>query len=675
MLTAWIQAERGRFVLFLPVCMAGGVALYFTLGAEPPLWLALLLAAAGLGAALLTPGRWRWGLAARAAALALAFAAIGLASARLAARHAAPWPTLPRHAAVLEGEVTTVEALPTGRRISLAHPALDGGAPLARAVRLRLRRDDAAGVAAGDIVRIRALLRPPPPPAYPGGWDMRRDAFFDGVAGFGFAIGPLAILRAGPMQRLAALRDTMAARARAALPGERGAIAAVLLTGEGAAIPPAERQAFADSGLAHLLAVAGLHVGIVMGIVWMVARRGLALSEWLALHWPLKAIAAVASLAAGAGYAVLTGAHIPILRSFAMASVVVLGILTGRRSIGLRAWALAAVALILAAPASVMSASFQMSFAAVLALIAGFEALPRAAAREAPAWRRLALRVGLLAMTSVLAGTASLPFAAYHFGRATLFYVPANLLAVPITAFWVMPWCLAALPLMPVGLERLALAPAGLGIGALVWLARFVAGWPNAALPVPQMPPTALALFALGLAWLGLWRSRARLAGVGAMAAACLVWVAAPRPDLFVAPDARVIAARVDGRVLADAAHGASTFEAEAPARLWGLPAAPACDGAACDWILPGGIARLLRDPDQVACTGAAVLLAAFPLRGACPGVPRIDRFSVWRDGAAVITLRAGAARIVQTDPAIGARPWVIGHAPAAPLLPMAATE
>ncbi len=156
----------------------------------------------------------------------------------------------------------------------------------------------------------------------------------------------------------------------------------------------------------------------------------------------MRRIAAVAALAAGLLYLALTGGHIPILRSFAMACVVTLGVLSGRRAISVRALALAAVALMLFAPAEVMGVSFQMSFAAVLALVAGWEVLaPRLALLGAGAWwRGPALYVGGLALTSALAGTASLPFAAYHFGNAALFYVPANVIAVPLTGLWVMPW-------------------------------------------------------------------------------------------------------------------------------------------------------------------------------------------------------------------------------------------
>lgn len=669
--TAWLTAEHGRFALFLPVCMAAGVVGYFARATEPALWPPALIAVAALPLGIAARRR----PLARAALLCAGFAAAGFASARIACWRAPPWFDVPHHAADISGRVELVEALPEGQRVTLAEPSL-GGAPFqARKVRIRIRNDDLAQAYPGDTLRLRALLRPPPPPAYPGGWDMQRDAWFHDMGAYGFALGPVEVRHAATAGTLLRLRDAIAARVMAALPGAQGAIAATLLTGLGAAIPPADRTAFQASGLAHLLAVAGLHIGIVMAWVFLTVRTALAAREGWALHWPIKRIATITALAAGAVYLALTGAHIPIIRSFAMASLVTLAVLTGRRAISFRALALAAIAIMLASPEEVMGVSFQMSFAAVLALVAGWEAArPRLALLGAGRWwRRPALYVGGLALTSALAGTAAIPFAAYHFGTATLFYVPANILAVPITAVWVMPWGLVSLALMPFHLEAAALAPMGWGIGALLGIARAVAAWPGAVWPIPQMPPTGLALTAFGLAWLCLWRSHLRMVGLPPLLAGLASpWLISP-PDVVVGPDARVIALRSAGAVYASVAKGADVFEREDPQRIWGTRAAtplPAdgpgvhCTAAACRADVHGRTVVLVFDPGMV-CAGAALVVSAAPLRGRCAPAPIIDRFSVYDNGASAAWLLS-TGTVVMTDRALrGNRPWVIAPAAA----------
>jgi competence protein ComEC len=678
---ALLAAERGRFALWLPVFMGAGALAYLSWRSEPTGW----AGAAVLGAA--AAGAWLAGqrVVLRAPFLALAAAALGFASAQFAASRAPPLLDLPVRAVVASGVVRGVDLLPDeGRRVVLEEVRLGAdAAPLPRTVRVRLRAEDTTELAAGDTIRLRALLRPPAPPAYPGAWDLQRDAFFGGLGGGGMALGPVDVVaRASPSglaRRVRALRDGIGARFVAGLPGSTGAVAATLFTGNPAAIPEPDRAAFRDSGLAHLLAVAGLHIGIVMGLFLGAMRGGLACSERAALFWPCKQIAAVAALAAGGAYLLLTGAHVPIIRSFAMACLFTLAVLTGRRAVSVRGLAVAATAILLIAPWEVGGVSFQMSFSAVLALIAGYEALRphlRALHGEGRA-RRVALHVIGLALTSALAGTASAPFGAYHFGRIQTWFIVSNMVAVPVTALWVMPWGLVALALMPLGLEQAALLPMGWGVDAILWIARTTAALPAATWQVPHMPAWGLAVLSLGMAWLGIWRTRWRLLGAAPIAAGLAsAWLARP-PDLLVSPDARIIALRTADGAFMEAASGAPKFVRDAWAQYWavaGLEKLPregsagdgaaACTQAGCLLRPRDGAAAVLLlrrgEPAAGDCARAALVVAAEPARGRCGyDAALIDRFTVWRQGAQAVWVEAGGVRVVSDADLRGARPWV----------------
>ena len=684
-LLAWAEAERGRFMPWLAVFMVAGVLAYFALGHEPAIYTGPLLTAGGASLCALL----RRHPAGRAAALALLAASAGFASAQWATGRAAPPLTLPRTAAIVTATVRGVEQSPDGRRLTLVDASLEGGAAMPRFLHLRVRETDPTALAAGDTVRARAVLRPPAPPAYPGAWDLQRDAFFSGLGGAGAALGPVTVTShtapSGPARWLAGMREAVAARIMAGLPGTQGAIAAAMLTGTGSAIPPTDRAAFRDSGLAHLLAVAGLHIGIVMGLVMGATRFGLALWERAALNWPCKQVAALAALAAGAGYVLLTGMHVPVLRSFAMAALVTVGIAAGRRAVSMRGLALAAMALLLVSPWEVTGVSFQMSFAAVLALIAGYEWLRPGLTRLR---RHPALHhAGTLLLTSLLAGVASAPFGAFHFGRVQAYFVLANLVAVPLTAAAVIPAGLLALLLMPLGLERLALTPMGWALDAVLLVARTTAGLPAASFAVPHMPAWGLAVIALGLAWLGLWRSPVRLAGLAVIAAGLLAGLVSPPADLLVSPDARLIALR--DPALLQTRPGYSRFVLDAWGQYWadtlsapfpesGQPGPVRCDVDGCRITQGGALVLLARSLHPMDCTGAALVVSAEPARAVCPDMPRIDRFSVWRDGAHAVWLRDGAATIVSDRAWRGDRPWVPPPpAPAAPraALPLAQAE
>jgi competence protein ComEC len=683
---AWADAERGRFGPWLPVFMAAGVVAYFCLRTEPPVWVGA--AATALGSAVLALG-WR-SMAGRMGGAAVLAMALGFLSSQSATWRAKPLVELPRTAIVMTGTVRAVDVLPDGRRLVLDDVRIGDGDVLPRRLRVRMKRGDAMEVVAGDVVQVRALERAPSPPAYPGAWDTQRDAFFNGLGGGGTALNPVVVLEhhppAGLSASVQALRDAIGRRVMGAVPGSPGAIAATFLTGSTYAIPQADRAAFRDSGLAHLLAVAGLHIGIVMGLIFGFTRLVLASWERSALFWPTKPIAAVTSLAAGGAYMLMAGAHVPVMRSFAMATLVTLGLVVGRRALSLRGWALAAAALMSFAPQEVVGVSFQMSFAAVLALISGYEALRPALAllhgREW--WRRSTAHVAALVLTSLLAGTASAPFGAFHFGHIQLYFIAANVIAVPLTAMWVMPLGLIGLALMPFGLESLALVPMGWGVQAILAIGRTVSSWPSATLAVPAMPGWGLSVLSLGLAWLGLWRTRWRLLGIAPILVGLLSPLVAPPPDLLISDDARLIALHVDGRYWVQKHNGGSKFtEEEWEGHLASGKLLPISDGSSAlcgpDSCRLGPI-LMMRDAARTEdCAGAALLVSAEPARGQCRrSVGLLDRFTVWRDGAHAVWIEEGGVRIVSDRGYRGNRPWV-PPVPTprrvAPNLPMAPSE
>ncbi len=660
----WLEAERGHFVLWLPVAMLAGILLYFGLRVEPPFWLGF--AATAIATGLLVAG-WQY-LPARFAAAMLLCAALGFARAELRTACEPPLMPVPHGAVMVSGRVAAVEPLANGLRLTLKPAALDAQL-VVRAVRVKLRADDPGAPVAGQQVLIRALLFRPHRPAYPGGWDSGRDAFFAGVGATGFAIGDLAVTmpakRGGFMLRLTALRERIAARILAVMPLSTGSIAVTLLTGFQQQIPPAERQAFIAAGLAHLLAVAGLHVGIVMGLFFAVTRALLARFEHTALFLPCKAVASVIAWLSGAVYAALTGAHLPILRSLAMASLVTLAIIVGRRAISLRALGLAAVMLMLLTPEAVMGVSFQMSFSAVAALISGYAAIEgRSAGAGIYPSLRFLRPVALLFYTSLLAGAASMPFAAFQFQQVQPYWILANLVAVPLTALWILPLGLCALVLMPLKLAAFALLPMGWGIAVIVGLSRGIASWPDAMLAIPPISGMAILWFAVGLAWLCLWRSRVRLAGIVLMVAGFAFYAESPPPDALVSPDGRLIAVSSPPAVLLLRQPRAASFVLSQWQPVWPgaafTPVDPSqCPDGICKVPTRHGMIVIALSPPAGGCPPAVLILSPVPLRGRCRGSAVIDRFTVWREGAVAAWLSNGHVRLLSDRQVQGARPWV----------------
>ncbi|HET6607760.1 MAG TPA: ComEC/Rec2 family competence protein, partial [Rhodopila sp.] len=582
--------------------------------------------------------------------------------------------------------------------------------PLRRLARLRLRHGDNGPVATGDSVRVRALLRPPSMPAYPGAWDLQRDAYYSGLGASGFALAGIERTQTAQptltLRLVQRLREVIAERVTAVIPGTPGEFAVTLLTGASMAMPEADHAAFRDSGLAHLLAVAGLHIGIVMGFVLAVTRLAFRCSEHASLFWPTKKLSALCALVGGGAYMVLTGMHVPIVRSFVMAGLFTVAVLADRRPVSIRGLALAAMALILLSPQDVPDVSFQMSFSAVLALIAGYEALRPWLRRlhGRSLGRRVASHCVALALTSALAGSASAPYGAYHFGRVQVYFILANMIAVPLTALWVMPAGMIALVLMPLHLEAVALAPMGWGGSLVVGVARWTSALPAATFDVPHIPAWGLCTFSFGLAWLGLWRGRQRLAGLAFMAAGSVSPIFVHPPDILVSADARLMAVRTSQGAFVQPASGGSLasgrFVSDAWAQYWGIGAmkmmpdlgdegdasAPVvhCDAVFCR-LKPYAdrpAALLVRGSAVRAdCSGVSVIVSLEPARRLCPKPwpALVDRFTVWRYGSAAIWLDGDRIRLLTDRADRGTRPWVPPtpkpRAAAPPSLPLAQVD
>jgi competence protein ComEC len=676
-MAAWLARERDRLVLWLPVAQGLGVGGYFLRDTEPELWPAAALVLFGVIAIWL----------ARYRPLALAIAAAGTAAAIGFA--IASWRTSQVAAPILSWRTGPVEV--SGRVVELA------------GARLTLDRLDIAGLAAadtpervrvtlrpggdtvrpGDRVRLRAMLQPPSGPPMPGAHDFARDAFFRRLGGVGFAIAPVRVIGqaepAGFDIWLARLRRAVTDRIQKPLDPVAGPVAAAMITGERGTIPAWVDEVMRDSGIYHLLSISGVHFSIVAAVIFFGVRRLLALSETIALRHPIKKWAAGIAIAVSFGYLLLSGNGVPAQRSFLMIAVVLLAVLIDRSALSMRTVALAAAVVLALAPEALLGPSFQMSFAAVIALIAAYEAFgPRFAewTAEAGPVRKAALYLVSIGLTTVVAGMASAPFALFHFGRFVNYGLIANLIAVPLTTLWIMPWSVLAMLLMPLGLESLALVPLGWGVHAMLAIAKWVAAWrPGAVLVLPVLPLWGLLAVVAGGLWLCLWRGPPRFLGVVGMALGLLSPATVDPPDLIVDEGGKLIAARAaDGALMLRATpqrkrETASWLrqDGHSAALPWPEPGHTsvdgrlACDEAGCLYRANGRLVSILSDPEGIprACRTSDVMISAEPARGRCRGkAKRIDRFDVWRHGTHAIWLSPERVLIRTVAEQRGDRPW-----------------
>jgi ComEC/Rec2-related protein len=557
------ERDRGTGFLFLPVLLALGAALYWTLPFEPGFAILAGAVAGALGLRLLAAGS---GFAPLASTAALLVALGALAGKVETWRSGTPMlgseiPTM------LTGRVAAIERQASGR-VRLTIDVESTARPTLRYAPVRVRLSARAippTLAPGDGVAGYARLFPPSGPARPHGYDFAFESYMDGIGATGFFLSnPVeADLATAPgwgasvAARIGRVREAISARIMDRVGGAEGAIAAALIAGTRAGIPEDVNEDLRKTGLAHVLSISGLHMALVAGTVMATLRFLFALAPGFASRRPVKKYAAVVALLAASYYLVICGAAVAAQRSFIMIAVMLVALLFDRAALTMRNLAISALIVIAVAPHEVVGPSFQMSFAATGALIAAYAAWsdrrlrrPSRAGgiRDRTLLRALPAKVlgyaGGIAATSLIAGTATALYAVWHFHRASPLGLVANLLAMPVVSIVVMPAAVLAGVLMPFGLDGPALDLMGWGIGVMTAIAR----WLAAMTPIDAVgaiPPTAvltltaaLVLATVPTTWLRLLAVPLLVVGLGLVANRRL-------PDLFVAEDGQLVALRM----------------------------------------------------------------------------------------------------------------------------------
>ena len=548
-----LLAQREGMFCWVPVCLAIGIGIYFALPEEPGLPLICTLACAAVILVFLSR---IVGQAYAPLLIAIMLVIVGLGAAKTRVTMVdAPILTF-RYYGPIQGRVVNIDRSSNdARRLTLDQVVLARMSPAKTPARVRVSLygdQPISAFAAGDVVILTGHLSPPAGPAEPGGFDFQRHAWFLQLGAVGYTRTP--VLRWAPPDqaafsvRIFDLRRSISVAVQDAMPGETGAFAAAIMTGDRSGMQQDILVDLRASNLAHLLAISGLHMGLLTGFVFAVIRYGLALVPILALRLPTKKIAAVCALCVGAFYLALSGGNVATERAFIMVAVMLVAVLLGRRALTLRAVAMAAIIVLVWQPEALIGPGFQMSFAATTALVVVFGSLRGLELYRLPSWTRPVLSVVL---SSLVAGLATAPFAAAHFNQIAHYGLIANVLSVPVMGLLVMPAAVLAVCLAPFGLWEIGLAVMELGLRWIIWVAQSVAAQEGALSHVWAPDWRVLPLLSLGLLALILLKGHLRFAGLATALCAAFLWQMTERPTLLVADSGGLIGVQTeDGRAL-----------------------------------------------------------------------------------------------------------------------------
>ncbi|PXW71326.1 competence protein ComEC [Blastomonas natatoria] len=677
----WLLQERDQLPVWIVVSFGAGIASWFLLPSQDVQFALIALSLAGAMGTLAVFRSWaRMELGARCLFLGLLMLAAGCAHMAWRAERVGADPLAAPWFGPLTGRVVERESLPARNMVRLViEPVPALGLPHTVRVNLGTMLDHPA-VQPGAIVTGRARLMPPAQAALPGGYSFAQRAWFEGLGATGSMLDRPRILRPGTNgSALDSLRARLSAHIQASVPGRAGGIAATLATGDRGAISEQDAEAMRSSGLAHLLSISGLHVTALIGAVWLLTLRLLALFPPLARAWRLPLVAAGAGALAGIAYTLLTGAEVPTIRSCAAALLVLLALALGRDPVSPRLIAAGAMLVLLIWPETLMGPSFQLSFAAVTAIVALHDhpVMRRWAGADLSWPGRAARFLAMTFLTGLLIEFTLMPIALHHFGKAGLYGALANMIAIPLTTFIIMPLEAMALLLDPLHLSAPFWWLAGTAIRALIDLAHAVADTPGAVALFPRTGGHVFALFVVGGLWLALWRTRWRWLGLVPAALASFLVAVQPVPDLLVTGDGQhvainaadgpmVLLRRGTGEYALQSLSEGAAFQGQAIA-IEDWPGAR-CNADFCSLALAshaGNVAVLIgrsreRVPERAlaaACRRADIVIAGRWLPKSCrPRWLKADRAMLGRTGGLAIYLGNRTVRTVARDHA--GHPW-----------------
>lgn len=542
-------AEQGRWLIWTPFLFGFGIALYFALPFEPNYWYSLGVLEATLFLFYLLRNKGLHLFFTAILLIEFGFMNIQLQT-LLKSRKVAFTLEVTDY---IKGQISAVSYNEKGRKRLLLQNAENFDEPLKGKYRVTVMNGGNTDFEVGQCVELVGTFFPPSPVPVLNGFQLNRKYFYEEISGIGYANSSVFVIDCEHGQpssfriRLNKIRQQITDDVAKILPLDEAGIVDAVLIGEQSRTPKRIVNNYRDSGLAHFLSVSGLHMGAIAGLVFFVLRFLLALFPAVALRYDVKKLAAAGAILFGALYLLVSGMAIPAERAFIMTAVVLLGVIFNRQAISMRMVCFAGLVLLIVSPQALISISFQMSFAAVVALIAFYEKY----AQKIALWSvnrgifsKIFFYLAGIVICDFVASLATMPFAIYHFHRISVYTSLANLLAGPLIGLVLMPLILLCLAALPLGLALYPLQALGYGVGWLNKITGFVSSLPHSVAYVDSLPFWGFALIVCGGWWLCVWQRKWRLWGVLPILIGASTVFFGSQPDMVFAPKGEGIALR-----------------------------------------------------------------------------------------------------------------------------------
>ena len=539
------EKESGQFNLWLPIVFACGIACYFYLPFEPnPLFLILSFVLSVIGFILV---RTKSNIALIFLLFLFFFAGFSRISFRTQNLNTT-FISKPYNFVNITGKIDKIDLKENGYRLTLNNLKTSKIPSKERPIKIQLSVKGTESIPnIGDIINLKAHLKPPSLAWYPNGYNFARHAYYQNVGAVGFAVSDLKIIQQNtnvfPMEQI---RNKILKRISEVLPNDMGDIITALIIGEQGKISKEIRLNYNAAGIIHILSVSGFHMTLIAGFIFSLLRFMLCLVPYVSLRYNTKKICALLALFLTFLYLLISGMATPAIRSFLMIGFVLLTVLFDRQALSIRSLSWAGFLILLFYPEDLMTASFILSFFACYVLISSYESLY-------PKFKNFLSDKSFLFKTTIgsflffliiniLIFIALSPIVIYHFNRFNSYSLIGNFFTSALFSLLIMPLLFIASLLMLFGIDKPFLLSAGYLIEKINLLCEWIANFPYAQIILPPLSDIGYTLFLFGVLWICCWKTNIRFWGLILIFYGLFSIILHQTPDVIIAQNGKIIA-------------------------------------------------------------------------------------------------------------------------------------
>ncbi len=403
-------------------------------------------------------------------------------------------------------------------------------------IRISVRTKVEKGIKIGDQVKLSAKLFPPKIAPSEYAYDFARIAYYQKISATGFATSKIALYKKTEARKfqeyIESFRQYIYENLQQNIKKPHADILSALLIGKKDGVDQKTMDAIRDSGIAHLFAISGLHLSFVAGLFFIVFRNLFAISETLTLKYNTKKISAFLTILPTTFYLLITGMQISAQRAYIMVILVLIATMIERKYRGLIAIAFAASVILSVEPEAILKPGFQMSFSAVLALVASYQIN----ANKLFKIKIMKYFVSIM-ISSVIASLATVPYTIYNFNYFSISGIITNLVAIPIVTLIIIPLGIIYVLLIPLGIEWIIAPFIEHPIDSILYITNAIASLQYLVIPIRTFPASSIIIITFGLLWLCLWERNWRFFGIFFIVLGICFSTAYKTPDILINAD------------------------------------------------------------------------------------------------------------------------------------------